>query len=266
MQLKKLSILLLLFVFNYCEEIPNDTIELGKVEYVVKSISAPEVFTYSTINRYFVPTISIQNSKSVEQVWFDLIAVDGQTTVVTQIEMIAKNTIDDITTFEGSLEMDQDLLSGKYEIIIYIQDNVRTSDENVTKVASQIFQFYSTAENFPPVISNLIMPNEIDRGDVVSISLIVTDPNGLSDVDSVYYQAYDPDGNLVSNSQNISKFPLFDNGDTENTGDVNANDGVFNALFPFPSSAQTGNWTFTFNAIDKSDSISNTISHIMNVK
>lgn len=123
----------------------------------------------------------------------------------------------------------------------------------------------TTTENFPPEISNLDMPQEVERDAFFPFSILVEDPNGLSDIDSVYYQLFDPSGNLVRNSENISKFPLFDDGDISINGDETAEDGTYTVVLRFPETVTTGDWEFRFNAVDKAGQLSNTIINILKV-
>ncbi len=123
----------------------------------------------------------------------------------------------------------------------------------------------TTTENFPPAISNLDMPQEVERDAFFPFSILVEDPNGLSDIDSVYYQLFDPSGNLVRNSENISKFPLFDDGDMSINGDETAEDGTYTVVLRFPETVATGDWEFRFNAVDKAGQLSNTIINILKV-
>jgi hypothetical protein len=123
----------------------------------------------------------------------------------------------------------------------------------------------TTTENFPPAISNLDIPQEVERDAFFPFSILVEDPNGLSDIDSVYYQLFDPSGNLIRNSENISKFPLFDDGDISINGDETAEDGTYTVVLRFPETVNTGDWEFRFNAVDKAGQLSNTIINILKV-
>jgi hypothetical protein len=210
-------------------------------------------------------SIKISNSESVKSVWFDVYTADGferlnSGNIMTNVEYGSTRT------YSGSVNLSETLLSGKYEIVYFVEDNIRTKDENIRKVAAKIFRFESETENFPPVISNLIIPQEVSRGEEFIFSVNVLDPNGKNDVKEVYFTLLRPDSTIVySNNSGDTKFPMFDNGDP-NIGDQTAGDGVYSLKNSFGSTSQTGNWTFTFNAVDRSDSLSNTIIHILNVK
>ena len=70
---------------------------------------------------------------------------------------------------------------------------------------------------------------------------------------------------LISNSENISKFPMFDDGDTNINGDETAEDGTYTVVLRFPESVETGDWEFRFNAVDKAGQVSNTIINSLKV-
>lgn len=256
-------LLLSLFLWN-CEEIPNSTIELKTVDYSVTSINAPTLVVYSEDNQSFTTSVTITNAETVNSVWFDVLTLNGSEEIST-FNLMSSSDNGEVRTYQGEGKIDENLLSGKYEIVYYVEDNVRTSDENVKKIGVKQFDYLSEAINFPPSISNLEIPSEIDKGIQFSFKLFASDPNGQSDIDLVYYQLKDPTGKLLTNSQGISKFPMFDDGNRENNSDVTANDGIFSVYLSFPTSVRSGSWKFQFNAVDKSDSISNTIDYTLKV-
>ena len=76
---------------------------------------------------------------------------------------------------------------------------------------------------------------------------------------------FDPSGNLVRNSENISKFPMFDDGDININGDENAEDGTYTVVLRFPETVAMGDWEFRFNAVDRAGQVSNTITNVLKV-
>ena len=58
---------------------------------------------------------------------------------------------------------------------------------------------------------------------------------------------------------------MFDNGDFDGAGDEIEGDGIYSLKNSFGPDAQTGDWTFTFNAIDNSGTVSNTITYSLKV-
>ena len=116
--------------------------------------------------------------------------------------------------------------------------------------------------NAPPHIFNLSVPDTFDSGSATNnflITLEVVDPQGLADIDSVHFTSLKPDGTWANNGLPI---PLFDNG---SYGDVVPGDGIYSFRVIFDPTAQKGDYTWTFNAVDRSGAKSNTIVHILTI-
>ncbi len=120
----------------------------------------------------------------------------------------------------------------------------------------------SNDSNAPPVIFNLAVPDTFDSQsptDWFAVTLEVMDPQGLSDVDSVYFYSRKPDGTMANGGRPIL---MSDDG---TSGDSRAGDGIyfFKAIFVAPF--QYGDYTWTFNAVDRSNARSNTIVHTLTI-
>jgi hypothetical protein len=106
---------------------------------------------------------------------------------------------------------------------------------------------------YAPVLYNLVAPDSVERGssDIYYMFVSVFDPDGLSDVDSVYYQVTKPDG-----STNGKTYKLRDDAQF---GDSVANDGRFTLgiLTWGDTTSQLGNYIFKFSARDKDGNVSN---------
>jgi hypothetical protein len=116
--------------------------------------------------------------------------------------------------------------------------------------------------NAPPVIFNLSAPDTFDSKsstNFFTVTLEVMDPQGLSDVDSVYFYSRKPDGTMANRGLPIL---MVDDG---TFGDVRAGDGIYSFKAIFDPSAQKGDYTWTFNAVDRSGARSNIIVHILTI-
>ena len=110
------------------------------------------------------------------------------------------------------------------------------------------------------------MPLTINKNVRFSFSLAVSDPNGLSDIKSVYYEVKDPSGNKISNSQGISKFPLFDDGKTSDNSDITGNDGIFSVILNYSLLAHNPEIGYLIlMLLINPDLLSNTIIHTLKV-
>ncbi len=155
--------------------------------------------------------------------------------------------------------------NGVYQIEYFASDNINLPPNNFAKVGSALFTYDNNQINYPPVILNLVLPSTITRGNDFSFSLKVYDPNGASDIQTVSYHLYRPDSTLVVNSQGISDFPLYDDGNSSNHGDQTAGDGIYSAMLNFPVNQPTGIWRFEFQAKDRGGKLSNVITQNVTV-
>jgi len=123
----------------------------------------------------------------------------------------------------------------------------------------------TVAQPEPPVISNLSAPDtvQIVPSQVVQvlITIDVSDPQGLSDIDFVRFRSFLPNGNEAGDSP----IGLADDGNTFSTGDEIAGDGTYSRIINLPPTALRGDFRFLFEARDKSGLCSNIIEHIMTV-
>ncbi len=127
--------------------------------------------------------------------------------------------------------------------------------------------FYFETEKFPPVISDLFFADSVQFEEVFIFSVLAVDSNGAEDISRVYYELYRPDGSQVANSQGITKFPMFDDGNSQ-AGDETAGDSIYTQKLYFPSnlpSFPSGSYRFEITAEDRTKRLSNTIVHYLEV-
>lgn len=110
-----------------------------------------------------------------------------------------------------------------------------------------------------PVISNLVAPDTVTiGGDTTKIFLSVTvsDENGLSDINSVYFNSYIPPDGHPSSANPIK---MYDDG---THGDQKAGDGIYSTYVVLPpTGVPHGTFRWEFFAQDKNGLLSNKISH-----
>ena len=197
--------------------------------------------------------INFTQQSVVNKSFFDVYASDNSRLNPSPIEMqeVTQNI------FENQLLLKREYPIGNYTV----RFSASGLDGKTKQVAVGSFYFNNGQDNVAPVISNLVMPDSVQRGNTIIFSVEVSDSNGLNDIEFVFYEAYNPDGIKVVNSQGISQFPMFDDGKTQENGDVTAGDGIYTVVLTFPVSAQTGIWRFEFLARDRSKALSNKIIH-----
>ncbi|MFC2133335.1 hypothetical protein ACFLTH_01855 [Bacteroidota bacterium] len=270
--MKNFLILFIILSFTACEKITDDVIESQFLNNSVVNINAPDEFNYSEINRDFIVTIELSNPDQVEQVWFNIITSDGNERIAEAVLMTDDGNLQSSgdaaandNIYSGKFTFTDEIVAGEYLVEFYIEDNVNFDPQNIRKVASHLFNLSTGEANEPPLIFDLIMQNAVTRDVSFIFSVKATDPNGDADIASVYYEMYKPDGTQQVNSQGMSQFPLYDNGDVSGTGDLTAGDGRYSFKLTFPVEIETGSWEFRFYAQDRSGALSNIISHNIEV-
>jgi hypothetical protein len=104
-----------------------------------------------------------------------------------------------------------------------------------------------SANNMAPRFVSFNVPSVIQRPasgtSLVLFAVTVSDINGLSDIDSVYFM------NLSATTP--APFPLFDDGDLTAHGDSVASDGTYSVLLSITSSNTPGVKNFRFSVVDR---------------
>lgn len=116
--------------------------------------------------------------------------------------------------------------------------------------SNQLDSTFTTVGN--PTLSNAIGPDSLQRGslDPAFIFIDAYDPDGLGDIDSVYFIVTRPNG-----SSNGIHFPMYDDG---TSGDSVAGDGTYSTGIQAPdSSSQLGDYIFRFYSFDLEGNNSN---------
>ena len=146
------------------------------------------------------------------------------------------------------------------EIGNYIIEFFATDQSGLTSNAIQKRLTLIRRENSPPVISNVQAPDTVQlpqTGSVIfRLTVQASDPDGLNDIAEVFFRSLD-------SSDPARKFPLKDDGDTQQSGDATAGDGTYSILIQIDSTNPPGPFQFEFQAIDKSGAASNTILHTL---
>lgn len=115
------------------------------------------------------------------------------------------------------------------------------------------------------VIENVSAPDSVQTGNVsLTLYATVQDPNGLNDIQRVYFTVTKPDGTPSTGNP----FPMYDDGGSGSAaGDVNqtAGDGIYTLGINLSSSNPLGTYTFTFYAVTRSGITSSPVVHQITV-
>lgn len=115
--------------------------------------------------------------------------------------------------------------------------------------------------NQPPRIFNLQAPDTLSRSaqpNLYTLSVQVSDPDGLGDIARVFFNSFLPDGTPASGNP----FLMRDDG---KGGDAVAADGRYSLTIQIDNSAPLGNFLFEFQAEDSAGNLSNKIAHVLTV-
>ncbi len=109
-------------------------------------------------------------------------------------------------------------------------------------------------ENSAPRVFNPQLPDTLLRSSgLLLVQVQSDDPQGFTDIDSVYFRSLKPDSTFSGDGFH---FVLFDDG---SNGDPVAGDGEFSWQITIPATAQLGRYTYFFNARDKVGNLSETV-------
>ncbi len=139
--------------------------------------------------------------------------------------------------------------------------------KNVSGLTSSIIsQNFSVinSNSIKPTVSNLVAPDSVQRpvaGQTpIFLEIQADDPDGLCDVENVFFNSFKPNGDPSL----FNPFTMYDDGSQEHC-DAIAGDGKYSLCVVIDNQAQLGYYNFRFNARDRSDLLSDTLSHLIKV-
>ena len=278
MKNKKILILiaLLFFIlFQSCENLNQTSIEVEKQTPYIKS---------ENISPLQFNTTMLQNNNGVVQLNIDLSLIEilssNDTKKIEQFKYEIFNANVPSLNFSGNIEnitstpIPNNSIQHDGKISIEIKESdignyllqVYGTNSETNNSNSIITNFIVLRENDPPVIEQVIAPDTliVDMPTVpFVISVKVSDPQGLSDINRVYFNSYRPDGVPASGNP----FNMFDDGDRYGpSGDLVANDGIFSLSITITQENLKGTYRFDFYVTDRSNATSEVYQHFIVVK
>lgn len=261
--MKNYIILFCLALFFGCEKIPSGVVENTESSFQVLDVTTPAGFTYSNADSTATVSLKLSSGSDVKSVWADFYSPDNKQLNNSPITLsddgsasngdVQKN--DNI--FSGRIPFSANYSSGRYRIDYF----VLTNDDVTRKVAEGSLTFNNNQEPYPPVLSDLVMPDSVTAGDWFIFTVKVTDPNGLSDVKKVSFKFIRKEDG--SSSDNID---MWDDGNLDVHGDSVAGDGIYSFKNRFTTDTQGKTREFDFQATDRSGRVSNILTHNIYVK
>jgi hypothetical protein len=269
--MKKYFIFLIpLFIWG-CSTKFNNVIDPVTVNYQVTNVSSFSDVTFKTGDSISTFSISVSYISGINSIFFDIMDPDNNQLNTSPVFMFddGLSAHGDLaahdSVYSNTYSFSQKFVNGKYSVKYYIADNNGT-----TLAAVQNFNYNNNQLDIPPVISHLIVPDTLTQQDTSKVLIVVSvtayDSNGRSDIQSVFYYSYKPDGTIANSGNPIY---LFDNGDPNN-GDAVAGDGIYSAIVELPAknaaSVPKGTYRWEFQARDREGILSNKIIHNVVIK
>ncbi len=252
------SIILSLLLIG-CDSIKDDVVSNDVNRFGIESINAPNYLSYSAGDSVVTIRAVFTSALNLKSVWGSVVTTTSKETIIPffaledngNLNQSGDQTAGD-NIFSGRFVMSNSYASGDYIVEVYTEDIESTR----LKSGFHSFSFENGQSNIAPVISNATAPDTVvvvEPKTVFLISVEVADSNGYADIKEVWYTVRRPNGTTSGN-----RFFLLDNG---TGGDITPFDGVFSqAVEVVPSNAK-GRYTFTFQAADKGNKLSNTLTY-----
>jgi len=260
--MKKLLLLILPFLYLSCDKIPSGTVDYSSGENISVGIGAPEVVVFNQLDSSVTINLKKSGTTLISEVWVeiynpneDLVNKNNLFLLDNGILANGDSTLND-NVYSVKFLLSRYNINGKYRIEYFI----KYSDGKVWKAAYHNFTYYNGQQNYPPIISNLVMPDTIGTGlaNVFLMSLKCFDPNGQEDIKDVFLKFV-----RLENGTTSSLVSMYDDG---THGDKIPGDGIYSFDNYFLAETSGKTRQFIFQAKDQSDSLSNIITHYIYVK
>jgi hypothetical protein len=233
----------------------------------IQSVTAPDSLT-TTIND-IIMNITVSDSDGVDDIMTAFFESQKSDAGFTKFEQYLYNDGDfinngDITAGDSvfSARLNPDFVSGKqgnYRLLFYVQD---TYGELNDIAAEHLLYIGNLPGKFLQITApdTLQIPSGLGSYNRGLLTASVSDPEGLSDIDSVYFFSLKPDSTYANNGL---PFLMVDNGQPFNilnplveSGDSIAGDGIYSLSLLVYDDANPGLYTFTFYMRDKAGNLS----------
>ncbi|MBX2975884.1 MAG: hypothetical protein KF721_07095 [Ignavibacteriaceae bacterium] len=258
----------ILFIINGCEPELTGKLDVSSQSYSVKSLTKIDNYDYNPLDSLLIISVEFSRSTNIQTVYCNIVGPDNKRLNSAPIILLdnGNNSNGDLIQndlkYSAKFPFSELYLNGVYLVEYFVTDR----GNNTKLIGQERFDYNNGQTNLPPSVENIILPNEVTRGVMFIFSVDASDPNGLNDIASVYFQLKRPDGTIVEAAPGFTNFSMYDDGNLELRGDSVANDGRYSFKNSFLETTQTGNWEFRFQARDRGNKLSNQITQTILVQ
>ncbi|MGE5364642.1 MAG: choice-of-anchor X domain-containing protein [Bacteroidota bacterium] len=250
--------LLAALISSGCDDIPSGIVDKQPVQFNSYIRTAPDNFVFNSADSSFVTSVYSDKKEDFSATLL-VLDPDGKrlfpSPIVLEDNGADGDTVKGDGIYSARLKFSKSYPNGKYTFEYYL-----TAEGVQKKSFIHYLNYFNGQQNYPPVISELSMPDTIAAGVPLIIVLKVFDANGLDDIKRVSFIFYKPDGS-ASDPVNMRN-----DGNTDLDGDQVAGDDLYSYKNPFPESAKGQYRKFEFFAEDRNGLRSNIIIHNLFIK
>lgn len=228
----------------------------------ITNVLSPDTLNSGTSGQIFEITVKDDDGlEDISRVYFES-QKDGSPTQIYEMDLFNDGNLNDHGDLFANdsiftMKLDSTFAAGKigsYWFNYYVEDSF--NEINFIVPAPNIF-----IQNKPGIIKYTDVPTTTGRPADLQLTLNANDPQGLADIDSVYFLLEKPDGTFGGNG---FKFDLQDNGDSF-YGDLVEGDGIFSKIVSISASNDTGLYVFHFYLRDHADNLTGVVKDSMSV-
>jgi len=260
-------ILFSLSVFWGCEKDFDNVVDFENSSYLVDSVNSFTSFRYVLGDSIVTLRIKFISVDGIKNVYADVYSSAESKLNANPLSLLDNGNIanGDIQqgdkVYSNRLPLSRYYPNGGYRVEYFVTDE----KDQTKKISVHYFNYNNGQSNVPPVLSNLIVPDTVaiqTDTSYISLSVDVTDENGLEDIEFVFFNSFIPPDYHPSESNPIR---MYDNG--IGGGDKVFNDGTFSAIVKLPpQGVSTGTYRWEFQARDRSKALSTKLIHYIVVR
>ncbi|MDR3668912.1 MAG: hypothetical protein P4L35_18945, partial [Ignavibacteriaceae bacterium] len=246
-----LILLIPLFLWG-CASKYNGVIDTGSSNYQVTFVNSSNDTLFVPSDSLIVVSISLNSIAGIKSIYFNINDPDGNLLNSSPVPLFDDGNLalhgdeaKDDKTYSNKYPFSQSFINGKYTIQYYIVNNT----DQASLVAVRSFNYNNNITDFSPVVSNLVVPDSVTLDTVainINLSIQASDPNGLKDIDFVFFNSFKPNGDPATGNP----FYMYDDGRPEH-GDAVAGDGIYSLIISLPPGTTKGTYRWEFQAQDR---------------